>query len=140
MVVVSHQFSTFLNNSGLLKTYVKQMTFIPFGLERTSLVYSERQMGLTMGSIQNRLRFKNLTESYLFILMALFSVIGVVSYAISGKFYEVSRTEKEEGDQVVIDEETEPVTQQNQDSFERLDTIGSVRNTGLTDLGFLEDF
>lgn len=95
-----------------------------------------------MGSIQNRLRFKNLTESYLFILMALFSVFGIVSYAISGKFFELSRTEKEENNQVVIDEEKIPVHEQipDQDSLERLDTIASVRNTGITDLGFLEDF
>ena len=95
-----------------------------------------------MGSIQNRLRFKNLTESYLFILMALFSVIGIVSIAISGKFFELSRTEKEEGNQVVIDEERVPVRdlEPDQDSLERLETISSVRNTGITVLGFLEDF
>jgi hypothetical protein len=142
MVRPAHQYSTFLNNSGLLKTYAAQMTFVPFGLVRTRLVYSERQMGLTMGSIQNRLRLKNLTESYLFILMALSSIIGVVSYAIAGKFFDMSRTEKEVGNEVVVDEENLPVVASapDPDSFERLDSVASVRNTGFTDLGILEDF
>lgn len=98
-----------MNNSGLFSSYVVSPIFVPFAIEKVVLVYLEKQMGVTMGSIQNRLRLKNLSEYYLLILMAVFSIIAIVSFSLSPKYFNMLKTEKEVEGNIVVEEEKDPI-------------------------------
>lgn len=86
MVASRDQYSTYLPNRGLLCNFLDDNFLIPLAIESTEMVYSASEMTNSLGNLQNKIRLKNLIESYIVILLIAAAIVAFISVANSDKF------------------------------------------------------
>lgn len=80
------KYSIYLPDRGLLRDFVDSDYLIPFVMESTEMGYSPTEMSKSLGNIQNKIRMKNLIESYIMILLIAITAVALISFANSQKF------------------------------------------------------
>ena len=70
----------------MLRDFVDGDFLVPFALEITEMTYSAGEMSNSLGNLQNKIKLKNLIESYIMILLIALTSVALISLANSDKF------------------------------------------------------